>query len=328
MSLISTIPVGSKTSSVSLHSSPHTNEVLLATGSWDQGESNEINFFNLKFDLDTMESETNLQSSQVTYSRLGMISNVADINDVKYLDYGNLLVARGDGVLGLVKQNGRTVERLESRPSACLSLDIVGTSQVAAVYRDGHVSFGKTSPSPKLESLQIPLAFAPTQAKWCDSIELAISTANSKVLFYDIRSTSAPSSIISIAPQAHRYRPLKIRSLDTVAFDPLILCTGDDEGMVRVWDRRNLLRPVAESTAVRKPITSVQFHSSVPSCIISSAIDGSILQHRFDANQGAVEDVWQMPSAHTPAPVNNVAMLGSLSVAAMDNADVIVWRSL
>lgn len=253
---------------------------------------------------------------------------MADVNCIKYCDSETLLIARGDGVLGFVKQNGRSVERLESRSSSCLALDIMESSQVVAIYRDGHVSFGDITQSLKLGSIQVPLAFVPTQVKWCDTNELAISTANSKVLFYDIRSTSAPSSTIVIAPQVHRYRPLKIRSLDQSTLDPFTLCTGDNEGMIRVWDRRNLLRPVAETSTARKPISSVQIHSSIPSCIISSAIDGSILQHHFDAAQGVVEDVWQMPSSYTPAPVNNLAMMGSLAVAAMDNADVDVWRSL
>jgi WD40 repeat protein len=291
-------------------------------------DSNELQFFTLSFDQDTMESGADLGTAQVTSSKLGRVRNMADLNSIMYSNSDILMIAREDGVLGYVKQNGQSVERLESRTSACLSLDVSENSQVAAVYRDGYLSFGGISASQRQGSCQIPFAFTPTQVKWAGPGELAISTASSKIFLYDTRSILVPSSTISLMPDVHKHRPLRIRTLSLAAQDSLILCTGDDEGKVRVWDRRNILRPVAESFTARKPITSVQFHSSTPSCIVSSAIDGSILQHHFAASQSLLDDVWQMPSTFTPAPINNLAMMGSLTVAAIDNADVVVWRSL
>lgn len=60
-------------------------------------------------------------------------------------------------------------------------------------------------------------------------------------------------------------------------------------------------------------------------CVLSSSIDGTIVEHRFDVNSN-VEEAWRMPSHLTPVGVHSIDMVGSLAVAGLQSATAIAWR--
>ena len=64
----------------------------------------------------------------------------------------------------------------------------------------------------------------------------------------------------------------------------------------------------------------------MPCCVLSASIDGSIVEHKFDADASGMEEAWRMPSHLAPVGVHSLDMVGSLAVAGLQSASAIAWR--
>jgi WD40 repeat protein len=207
---------------------------------------------------------------------------------------------------------------------------VQGEDELAALFEDGTVMLGRATPSSAQRTLRLPSHLEPLDICWLGSHETCVSTASSRLLFLDSRAPTVTDTLI-MNSRAEAGKQLRIRTLD---HDPLgspdwLLCTGDDEASVRLWDRRNLSQVLAESLpTARRAITSVRMHRAIPNTILSGSVDGSVVQHQVMEGGGSlIEEVWEMPSTAVPVAVNSLEMLGSLAVAALDNATVLAWRS-
>lgn len=331
MSLLTSVPVGSKTRSVALCPSSIPNEFLLATGSWDEaGRQNRVCTFSLRFDQSVMDSAVSLDQSRFLVQRTGMLDGFTDVIALKYLSDGSLAYGTADGLLGVMREGVRDFTwYAHSRGTTCRAMALQGEDELAAVFEDGTVIIGRASPSSAQHTVRLPSYLEPLDICWLGAHETCVSTANSRLLLLDTRASKATDTLI-INSRAEAGKQLRIRALD---HDPAsspdwLLCTGDDEASVRLWDRRNLSQVLAESLpTARRAITSIRMHRAIPNTILSGSVDGSVVQHQIEEGGALMEETWEMPSGAVPVAVNAVEMLGSLAVAALDNATVLAWRA-
>jgi len=335
MSLLTTIPVGSKTLSLSLFPSELINEFLLATGSWDiSNHGNKIDLFALRCDPEVMDSSANMETGQFVVERLRTVGELGDVHALRHLDGRTLMYGTTKGVVGVLRDGVKELPwHVLPSGATCVSLDVLPKEhQVAAAFEDGSVLFGVVTYRKPVRYLKLPFCNVPTQIKVVGEQEAIVATSNSKLHFLDTRTSSIQSSV-TVVPLLNTQKQLRITTVDSDPSQiPWLFCTGDAEGLVRFWDRRNSTFPFAISNPdQRKALTSVRMHRSQPNSCISASIDGSLAQHTIEDNRdgqtAGLEEVWRMPGTKTPVPVNSLDMLDSLAVAGLDNASVLAWRA-
>lgn len=319
MSLITVVPVGSKTRSVALAAAFASDEFLLATGSWDQ-DSNTLGLYSITFNAGEMDEAASLDQCQFAVQRTRTVDVAADVRCMQFLSADRLVYGLADGAVGCLGDAGGA--EVTRHSSAVTGLDLSGEA-ILSCSEDGHVMI--SAPTSTASSLDLPRIFQPTQLRWTGSHTFAVGTANSKVLLYDSRTMKSASSL-TFAQRMNPAKQLKIRAVDS---DPAaaewLLGTGDDDGMVRLWDLRNPEQPLTQSAHTgRRPISAVKIHRSLPNTIVSGGTDGSMLLQTF--NGAELEEAWRMPTSCLPASVNSIDMLGSLTAAGLDSASSLVWR--
>ena len=313
MSLRTFVPVGSKSRCVALCPSPNSNQFLLSTGSWDQ-DRNSIGTFSLDLDATVMEEAASLATSRFRVSSLGSCSSIdGDVTVMKYISEGQLVFGTSSGRVGLLE--GITIKTvIEHSGAGCVSVDVLDDGQWLVVFADGNIEYGRVG---AFKRIALPKTTVPLAAKLVNPSHCIISTSTSKVILLDLQSGSIKETI-RVSDKL-----VNVRAIDSSDW---LLCTGDDDGIVRLFDMRAPSAPIAVSVEARKTITAVKIHQSLPNQFISASIDGSIIRHELDGS-GSLVETWRMAPAPTVA-VNSLDMLGSLMAAGLDNASALVWRML
>jgi ribosome assembly protein RRB1 len=108
-----------------------------------------------------------------------------------------------------------------------------------------------------------------------------------------------------------------------------LLASGDDNGVLRIWDMRNLKDPVGQFTYHKKSITSVEWHPSDPSMLVVTSEDQTCIwdlsverdeeQEQLERGHGLPPQLLfvhlgqtQVKEAHWHPQINNVIMTTAL----------------
>jgi ribosome assembly protein RRB1 len=90
--------------------------------------------------------------------------------------------------------------------------------------------------------------------------------------------------------------------INVISWNPnytYLLASGDDAGVLRIWDMRNLKEPVGQFTYLKKPITSVEWHPSDPSMLAVTSDDQTTI---WDLSVERDEEQEQLERGHGLPP--------------------------
>lgn len=145
MSLITRVPVGSKTKTLALSpfiGSYGRDEFWVVSGSWDDAPNNKIRLNSILTDLSAFDDLPSLAGVHFQSKEIGTIALGADhLNDVRFIDSHKLVGGLASGALSLIDLKEMSLRPLATHPSgaACKSLD-VGNGKIATCYEDGSVA--------------------------------------------------------------------------------------------------------------------------------------------------------------------------------------------
>ena len=251
MSLITPIRTGTKCTAVTVTTSTSTDGFILATGAKGtlSGMPALLQYHTLNVDRRAMDEAGSLDSFQfiVTPGPSPMPLDSGDVTFIKWSQDGlSLKVATSSGKILTLDQECRLLQTFGRNGfGPCQSLDILDDNSMVATFQNDSVGIVKNNVYNEAQRCQSPL-----HTVFLDENSWAVSTAVSKIHLYDSR-TMKISASIRHRNQLDGSKPLKIRSIDVNrdALDCWLLASGDDDGRVSLWDRRNNLCPLLQTEA-------------------------------------------------------------------------------
>jgi WD40 repeat protein len=303
---------------------------VIATGSCDE-EINNVSVWH----IGTEGEESSALDPVVVSSKVV----AGDVTDLRWatLQHQDLLVCSSStGEVSFFKSEGSALEEcgrwgVFGSGVSCFDLELE-RQQMAVGGENGELSlFSVNLAGPPKATRQhaYETELSVSAVRFLSSF--VVAAAHGKVRFWDTRAGQSPFSSLSTQANSeiHSLSPHPVQS-------QFIVATGASDGSVAIWDTRNTKGPIMDSRSHSSDVWKVEFHRTIPSCLLSCGEDGAILLWDMGIEQQLSHGVFtpshaNVSSLHsTTSGVNcfDVSTSQNSLIATADNQAIILRTGL
>jgi len=246
------------------------------TGSWDDQENKvcvwQIPTSKEKSDCDDLTVDDLLLSEQV---------HAGDVTDLQFINQDNFITGSSNGSITQFKlsnlqswvlaQKWENVHTFPTSPCTCSGVSSLGDN-IVSVGEDGRIAFIKISRKEPDRIIDKADSCSLTSVDYVKHHEVITANMRGQLKIWDTRSqTDKPSRIFHVSGDV-----VSVQCVTHHPTQPQVIATGQEDGMLCIWDMRHDKNPVTLLQAHNGPVMEVKFHPTSPDHLFTCSIDGSV----------------------------------------------------